>query len=101
MKQYFKNHLLEFTKEEVKKFLELYPHKVFYAFAYDCNAEYAEVNLCFNTEEDFLETLESYQKGEYSEHYKSEESIMELKYNTGDWNYQCFATLEVMTGDEL
>ena len=95
-----KKELLSFTKESVSQFLKANGDLTFYAFGFDCNADYAEVNLCFNTEISFEKTLRSYQSGEYAEHYQSEESINELKYNFGDWEYQCFATTYVLTDDE-
>lgn len=96
-----KTELLKFTEMEIEKFLNEHSEKVFYAFAYDCNAEYAEINLCFNTEDEFEKTLEYYQNGKYSQHYKTDEQINELKYNTGDWKYQCFASTNVFTDNEL
>lgn len=93
--------LLAFTKTEVSKFLAEHPDEVFYAFAFDCNAEYAEVNLCFNTEDAFAATLTEYQSGEYKDSYQSTEQINELKYSTGDWEYQCFETMYALTEEEL
>ncbi len=93
--------LLTFTITEVSKFLLEHKDKIFYAFAFDCNAEYGQVNLCFNTEEDFANTLERYQKGEFGHLYQTDKEIEGLKFNTGDWEYQCFATIHVLTQDEL
>lgn len=92
---------MDFTIQGVEKFLQEHPGLEFYAFAYDCNAEYAEVNLCFNTAADFEKTLNYYRSGEYAKYYQTEEKIRELKYNTGDWEYQCFQTLRFMTADDL
>ena len=75
------NELLEFTKNEVLQFLAEHPNEVFYAFAFDCNAEYAEVNLCFNTEEAFSKTLADCQNGKYKDSYQTEEEIYDLRYN--------------------
>ncbi|WP_205334634.1 hypothetical protein [Flavobacterium fluviale] len=44
-----KQQLIDFTIIGVQEFLSQNPNLEFYAFAYDCNAEYAEINLCFNT----------------------------------------------------
>ena len=96
-----KKQLLDFTENAVEDFLKKHSTLEFYSFAYDCNAEYAEVNLCFNTEAEFEKTLKHYQTGEYSRPYQSEDDIKELKYNTGDWEYQCFDTINVLTEDEL
>ncbi|MGD1840247.1 MAG: DUF4303 domain-containing protein [Thermonemataceae bacterium] len=104
MKEKFDNiktELLRFTELEVEKFLLHNSNKTYYAFAYDCNAEYAEVNLCFSTEEEFKKTLNHYQNGEYSQYYQIKEDILDLKYNTGDWEYQCFASMNVFSENEL
>ena len=96
-----KKQLLDFTVNSVDSFLNEHPNLEFYSFAYDCNAEYAEINLCFNTETEFEKTLKDYHTGKYSEHYQSEEEINYLKFSTGDWKYQCFETIYVLTDDEL
>jgi hypothetical protein len=93
--------LLEFTINSVESFLNEHSSLEFYSFAYNCNAEYAEINLCFNTEAEFEKTLKHYQTGEFSKYYKSDEEINDLKFNTGDWEYQCFETLNVLTDEEL
>ena len=99
-KQEIANQLLAFTEKEVSNFLTEHPDEKFYAFAFDCNAEYGEVNLCFNTEEVFRETLNDYQS-EYPSDYQDENNVLDLKYNTGDWEYQCFATTYIMDEDEM
>lgn len=93
--------LLAFTTMQVDKFLVEHSGKTFYAFAFDCNAEYGEVNLCLNTEEDFVRTLYHYQQGEFGHLYRSDDEIQDLKFNTGDWEHQCFATIQVLTENEL
>ncbi|HAA5362290.1 TPA_asm: hypothetical protein GF771_10825 [Listeria monocytogenes] len=93
--------IVNFAIEGVEKFLQENPELTYYAFAFDCNAEYAEINLCVNTEKAFAETLARYQNGKYSENYQTEEEIQELKYNTGDWKYQCFDTFYVFSEEEL
>ncbi len=96
-----KNKLLEFTTNGVEKFLNENTNLEFYAFAFDCNAEYAEVNLCLNTEKEFEKTLMNYQNGEFGHLYKNEEDILSLKFNTGDWSFQCFESTNVLTDEEL
>ncbi len=100
-KEKIKTDLLTFTIQGVENFLFKNQNLEFYAFAYDCNSEYAEVNLCFNTELDFKKTLEHYQKGEFSKYYQSENEIKDLKFNTGDWDYQCFETTNVLSEEQL
>ncbi|MDR6968158.1 putative CHY-type Zn-finger protein [Flavobacterium arsenatis] len=100
-KEEIKKTLLDFTVNAVEKFLKENPALEFYAFAYDCNAEYAEVNLCLNTEDEFEKTLKQYQIGEFSKYYQTEGDIKDLKFNTGDWEYQCFETINVLTNEQL
>lgn len=88
-----KQQVLAFTIAETERFLAQHPNLVFYAFAYDINAEYGELNLCLNTEEDFANTLAYYQNGEFADNYTQASQIIDLKYNTGDWEHQCFACL--------
>lgn len=96
-----KNKLLEFTEKGVEKFLNENSNLEFYAFAFDCNAEYAEVNLCLNTENEFQRTLTYYQNGDYPQYYQSDEDIKDLKFNPGDWEYLCFESTNVLSNNEL
>lgn len=96
-----KQEILQQAQQDINTFLDAHKGLAFYCFALDCNAEYAEINLCLNTEEDFQETLRRYQSGPYGEHYQEEEDIASLRYNPGDWAYQCFETYYVMQEDEL
>ncbi len=100
-KMMVKSKLLDFTIKSVERFLQENSSLEFYAFAYDCNAEYAEVNLSFNIESAFQETLHAYQNGKYAVNYQSEEGIKRLKYHSWDWKYVCFDTIYVLTDDEL
>jgi len=96
-----KKELLFFTEKRVAEFLEDNSGLVFYAFALDCNAEYAEVSLCFNTESCFEEDWKSYHTGSSFEFVQTEEHKYDFRYNTGNWEYQCFATTYVLTKKEL
>ena len=96
-----KQALLPLVQTAVETFLKEHPDLSYYCFAFDCNAEYAEINLCFNTEADFAQTLERYQSGPYGDSYRSEEDILDLRYNPGDWQYQCFATFYVLEEEAL
>jgi len=95
-----KKTIIEFATRGVQQFLQEHPGLVFYAFAFDCNVEYAEVNLCLNTEADFSKSLNHYQ-AKHPQDYQSEEDIRDLRFNTGDWGYQCFDTLYVLTEEQL
>lgn len=96
-----KETLLSFTVDSVEGFLAEHPNVEFYVFAYDCNAEYAEVNLSFNTEEHFEKTLKGYQSGDYAKYYQTQESIDDLRYSPGDWQFPCFETNYVLSDDDL
>ncbi|ESE40909.1 DUF4303 domain-containing protein [Shewanella decolorationis] len=96
-----KAEIMQFITVEVERFLLSHPDKTFYAFDFDTNAEYAELNLCFNTELDFQRCLTYYQSGKWATSYQNPEAIQELKFNTGDWEYQCVSTLYVLSDDEL
>ena len=87
--------LLQFTCEKTADFLAKHPGETFYAFAYDCNTEYGQVSLCLNGEEFFQKSL-SRSQAKFSEYYSSEEDIHEYRYNTGNWQYQCFDTFTFM-----
>ncbi|PIT12832.1 DUF4303 domain-containing protein [Snodgrassella alvi] len=93
--------ILDFSINGVEKFLIQHPELRFYAFAFDCNVEYGEINLCFNTEHAFSKVLNRYQNGDFAENYRTTEAIYQLRYNTGDWEYQCFDTLYVFSEEEL
>lgn len=100
-KEEIKKSLLDFTIKAVEKFLKENPTLEFYAFAYDCYAEYAEVNLCFNTEKAFKKTLKNYQKKEFSRYYQAVSKIENLKYNAEDWECQCIDTTYILTEEQL
>lgn len=93
--------LKEFTIKSVEHFIREHPEKTFNGFAYDCNVEYAEINLCFNTDEYFQNTLRSYQNGSNKRHYLKEENITKLRYSVGDWAYQCYDSVDVLSPEEL
>ena len=78
--------LIDFAQTEIEKFAEEHKDETFYAFSIDADM------LCLNSEEKFQKTLVYYQE-KYPEFYNSAEEIEELKYNTGDWDYQGFANL--------
>lgn len=95
-----KKAIVEFAVQGVDRFLQAHPGLVFYAFAFDCHAEYAVINLCLNTEEAFSSTLGEYRIRQ-PDGYQSPEEVRDLRYNTGDWEYQCFDTLHVLSHEEL
>ena len=94
------NELLGQIVEDTQKFLEENPTLKFYSVGFDCNSEYAEILLCFNTEESFQKTLNHYQE-KYGKSYDTDELICELRFNTGDWEYQGIAVYTVFSEEEL
>ena len=93
--------LLHQMQEDITSFLSEHEELSFYCFAFDCNAEYAQILLCLNTEKDFQKALEHYQSGSSKQYYQTEEDIFSLRYNTGDWEYQGFANYTVYDEEEL
>lgn len=91
--------LLDFAVEGLKELQETLEYEEMagvYAVAFDCNAIYGRVLLAANTEEEFAETLESYQSGPYAERYKDPKKIEDLRYNSGDWLYPDFDSVTLI-----
>jgi len=89
-----KKEILKQIQDDINLFLKEHLEEKYYCFAFDCNSEYAQILVCFNTEEDFTKTWEKY-------NYQTDEDYIEIRYNTGDWKYQGFAEYEVLTEDEM
>ena len=78
--------IFELSKKCIERFSEANKDKVFYAFGFDLNAEYGDVLLCTNTEEEFKKTSQEYiDKWNYTG-----SDLADLKKNFGDWAYQGF-----------
>lgn len=78
--------LVSLAVESVATFAAKHETERFYAFGFDCNAEYGDVLLCANTEADFANTA-----ARYVEEWKYDaEQLADLKKNFGDWEYQGF-----------
>ncbi len=75
--------LTKFAIISIEEFAQNHPNETFYGFAIDGNL------LCLNSEEKFQQTLESYQLK--WDGYTTQEQILNLKNNTGDWEYQGFS----------
>ena len=91
-KNQIKNDVLQFVKKGVNNFLNEKKDLVFYAFALDYNADHMSIGISFNTDDAFTKTLHSYQT---ANSYQTEESIHELKYEPGDWDYICVDYYEI------
>jgi hypothetical protein len=70
------------AKNAIEAFAKDHTQEIYYAFSIDSSL------LCLNS----LEKLKYYQE-KYPEHYSTPENIEDLKYNTGDWEYQGFFDL--------
>ena len=79
-----------FVEKQIKSFIENHKSEVFYAFAIDDGL------LCLNSLSEFEKTLKTYQNN--SSEYDKPDEIEDLKYNTGDWEYQGFANLNEAPG---
>jgi len=78
--------LLDLSKSSLASFADEHRDEVFYAFGFDCNADYGDVLLCLNTESDFAKTSQEYiAKWSYGP-----KELAELRRNFGDWKYQGF-----------
>ncbi|MCP2040877.1 hypothetical protein L1281_001467 [Neisseria sp. HSC-16F19] len=99
-RQAVRDTLLQFSRQGVAAFLDAHAGETFYAFAYDCNLEYGEVNLCLNTEQGFQTALGELQ-AMYAEYRDNADAIRQVRYNTGDWDCQCFDTVYVLNEEEL
>ena len=86
---------------EIKDFLTENPDLIFYSFAFDCSYEYSDILLCLNTEEYCKQTWLSYKNGKSSENYQIDEDYINLRYNTGDWEYQGISDHALFTEEEL
>jgi len=82
--------MAKFAERQINEFLNIHTSEVFYAFAIDDGL------LCLNSLEEFKNTLKKYQEAD--ERYRRDEEIEDLKYNTGDWGYQGFASLNDSPG---
>lgn len=78
--------LLRISEESILDFAREHPCETFYAFGFDCNAEYGDVLLCANTEADFAETAKEY----IEEWNYGPDDLDSLRHNFGDWKYQGF-----------
>lgn len=90
----FENRLFELSKVEIAAFAQAHADETFYGFGFDCNADYGQVFLCLNTQDDLRATAES-SKERYPNRYKTksvEEIENRLRWNMEDWKYQDFAS---------
>lgn len=88
----FENAHYEFARSQIEAFALENANDSFYAFAFCCNAYYAEVLLSLNSERYFRQSVEkSYAGANESEHE-------ELRWSIGDWE---FMEDELVSSDEV
>lgn len=80
----FEETLYRAAAEQLKLFSNLHAAERFYGFTFDCNADYGDILLCANSEEDLRKTIRDH----YS-HY-DEAELSRLRWNAGDWAHQGF-----------
>jgi hypothetical protein len=85
--------LKKYSIEAIAEFAKSHQNETFYGFSIDATM------LCLNSEEAFKKTQKSYRKGGLD--LSSELQCLELKRNTGDWEYQGFADLQKSGGFDL
>lgn len=78
--------MLAFALQAIADFARAHGDETFYGFSIDAAL------LCLNSEQQFATALSGYRE-RWPDHYQTEEDILGLKLNTGDWAYQGFAEL--------
>jgi hypothetical protein len=79
--------LRDASTEAIRAFARDHPAETFYGFCFDCNADYGEVGLSLNTEEDLWAHAASHYPS-----YSQREVEGELRWSSGDWKYTGFNT---------
>lgn len=75
--------LLSLTKNSIEWFGSEHEDEVFYGFAYDCNSQYGDAGICFNTED----SLRKLAKKMYPK-MSAKKVNDELRWDPGDWEYR-------------
>ncbi len=86
--------LVFLVTEYIRAFAAHHPDERFYGLAFDCNADYCQVFVCLNTEEDLARQAAMYRKQTpnlYAD--KTDVQIQDqLRWALGDWKYQACTT---------
>ncbi len=108
------NCLFNITVDAINQFASSHQDETFYGFAFDCNSEYGNVLLCFNTPESLRQRSIEYADNstqpswfdqvnrdieeklgkkifDEPEQTTPEEEAKELRWSLGDWKYQDFS----------
>jgi hypothetical protein len=88
------NALFLIASEYVQAFGSVHRDKTFYAFAFDCNADYAQVFVCANTRAALKTRATDYKhrRPDLYGHLTIQDLEDKLRWGLGDWGFQSFTT---------
>lgn len=86
--QALENALAQSIHLQVGAFSAAHPDERFYGFAIDCNADYANVLFCLNTDESLEATARDYANEDTPAEVARQKA--EMAWALGDWKYQGF-----------
>lgn len=86
--------LVLLVTEYVRDFATHHSEERFYGLAFDCNADYCEVFICLNTEEDLSRQATACKKRSPDLYGTMTDQQLEdhLRWALGDWKYQAWTT---------
>jgi tetratricopeptide (TPR) repeat protein len=90
--------VLKLTGDAIADFADRHGHERFYGFAFDCNADYGDVQPCLNTEESLRASVARCRGRPPWEGATEAEIAARLRWNPGDWAYRAFADEERWRG---
>lgn len=76
--QELEDKLFQFASREIRLFAREKSDETFYGFAFDCNSDYGQVGLCYNTPEHLANRQREQSKSA---------TARSLKWALGDWKY--------------
>jgi len=91
--------LVRSIKSQISEFAAVHGDEVFYAFALDCNADYANVLFCLNTLESLDASTREYVKSNDPDEIASQKE--DLEWGLGDWKYQGFNLESALWPDQV
>lgn len=82
------------ASQYVEGFGAVHRDKSFYGFAFDCNADYAEVFVCANTRDGLKRQATDYKNSrpDLYGHLTIQDLEDKLRWALGDWEFQAFTT---------
>ena len=99
-----KQELLQKIVKDIDRFLSKHSKKVFYAFAFDCQAYYGEILWAFNTEKALASSIKHYKERADEDEAilyddKNSEDYLSLRYSIGDWKHLTESKAYYIFGD--